>query len=149
MGTEGHLPGEMQPPLIPNSLSRRGWAVAAWGFQLSPPPLPTGFAAATLTHVSFPAPHFLLLKEITHHLPPGNRFKSPFEETAYLPQGCSSAGGGGPPAGGWPVPPSPHPYPMGRKHSPVETGCCAWGLRGRNHTWARAGSEVFARGMNE
>lgn len=93
MGTEGHLPGEMQPPLIPNSLSRRGWAVAAWGFQLSPPPLPTGFAAATLTHVSFPAPHFLLLKEITHHLPPGNRFKSPFEETAYLPQGCSSGRG--------------------------------------------------------
>ena len=77
MWTEGRLPGEMQPPLNSNSLSRRGWgfgggvgwvwgwAVAAWGFQLSPPPLPTGFAAATLTHVSFPAPHFLL-KEITH-----------------------------------------------------------------------------------
>ena len=54
-----------------------------------------------------------------------------------------------PPVGGWPVPPCPHPYPMGRKRSPGEMGCCAWGLQGRNHTWARAGSAVIARGMNE
>lgn len=41
------------------------------------------------------------------------------------------------------------PYPTGRKSSPGERGCCAWGLRGRNHTWARVASMVFARGMNK
>ena len=47
------------------------------------------------------------------------------------------------------MPPCLRPYPTGRKSSPGERDCCAWGLQGQNHTWVRVASTVFACGMNE